>query len=191
MELSKFLNLCGIVFGGIAAIFLSKVLFVRAEKILRGTIYYSSLDWPPIQLISDKAGQKSDTLASIFLILLALFLQACAMFVSNDVYVTNDWNRDILIGVMLVVVVTVFIHFFDIGMKRYFETKIKKRSAKDYIKHLIEKRSVPSLSGVQAIAEEYFDIKKEAKEENIDFVKRFVAFLKYDMPANADFSKFI
>ena len=93
MELNKFLSLCGVVFGGVAAISLSKVLFVGAEEILRGTYHYSSTGWPSVQIISDKAGQKADTLASVILIFFALALQACAIFVDNDVDFTTSWKR--------------------------------------------------------------------------------------------------
>lgn len=190
MELSKFLSLCGVVFGFIAVLFLSKVLSAGADKMLHGTYHYSPMGWPSVQIISDRAGQKADTLSSVFLVFLALSLQACAIVVNNNVNFTTSWKRAILIGVALVAVVTVIIHEVDIGMKRYYEKEIKRLAAKDRVKSSIERMSVPLYSDVQAIAEQYFGFRKEAKEENTDFVKRFAAFLGYDVPANADFSKF-
>lgn len=178
------------IFAFFAVIFLSKVLFIKADEILHGTYHYSPSGWPSVQIISDIASQKADTLASVSLVFLALALQTCSLFVKNDVDFTTNWKRAILIGVMLIAIVTAIIREVDIGMKRSFETGIKRLAAKDFIKLSIEKFSVPLYSDVQNIAEQYFDLRKEPNEQDADFVKRFAAFVGYDVPTNADFSKF-
>ena len=67
---------------------------------------------------------------------------------------------------------------------------IKMLAAKDYIKLNFECMSCPLYSNIEAIAVEYFDFIKKDDEDNPSFVKRFSSFLSYQIPKNADFSKF-
>lgn len=190
MELNKFLNLCAILFGVIAALFLSKALFLSAEKILRSTYHYSSIGWPSVAIISDKAGQKADTLASIILVLLVLILQLCSLFIKKDISFASTWQKGVLIAIVFGIIVSIIVHKIDVGTRKSFEHEIKMLAARNYIKSDFERSSCPLYSDVEAIAKQYFNFCKEATENSPDFVMRFARFVGYDIPEEADFSKF-
>ena len=50
--------------------------------------------------------------------------------------------------------------------------------------------SCPLFSDIENIAMQYFDYKKSKSEDNNDFIQRFSVFVDYQVPENADFSKF-
>ena len=190
MKLDKFLNLCGVVVGIVAAIFLCKVLFLGADEILLGFPHYSAMSWPSVQMISEKAGQKADAMVSIFFVICALVLQMAAICF-DYVDVKISMKRVVIFGVVLFVAIILIVSLIDGNMETKYETEIKKLAAKHYIKDEVGEISKPiKKTAVEHIAEEYFDFRKEDEEENIDFVKGFATFLGYDLPANADFSKF-
>lgn len=190
MELTKFLSLCGMLAGVVATVFLSKVLFASADSMLRGTYHYSAMGWPSVAILSSMTGQKADTLSSIIFVLLALFFQLCSTFVKNDIYFTSLWQRAAIIAVVLIGVITLTVYYVGIGAKKSFELEIKRLAAKDYITSAINERSCPLYVDVRAIADQYFGFKKEDKEKDSDFVKRFASYLGYEVPENTDFSKF-
>ncbi len=190
MELAKFLNLCAMLFGIMAVLFLSKALFASAEQILRTTYHYSSTGWPSVAIISDKAGQKSDTLASILLVFLVLLLQLCSLFIKENISFTSTWQRGVVIAIIFVGIVSVIVHKIDVGARKSFEQEIKMLAARDRIKLYFERFSVPLYSDVEAIAKQYFDFSKKDDEDNPSFVKRFASFLGYHIPEDSDFSKF-
>jgi len=190
MELSKFLSLCGILFGLFAAIFLSKVLLMNPEQILRGTYHYSTIGWPSVAIISDKAAQKVDTLASIILVLFALVLQVCALFAGDEMVLELSRLKAVTFAILIAAIIAYAIHLISLGAKKGFEVEIKRVAARDYVESTFETRSCPLYSDIQAIADQYFGFKKLPQEENQDFVQRFAAFLKFDLPGDADFSKF-
>lgn len=95
MELSKFLNLCGMVFGFIVAVFLSKVLFASANKLLQATFHYSSMDWPSKEIISSMANQKADTLASLIVVFLALGFQMGALFIDSKYPIYKKYKKGV------------------------------------------------------------------------------------------------
>ncbi len=190
MELAKFLNLCAMLFGIMAVLFLSKALFTSSEQILRTTYHYSSVGWPSVAIISDKAGQKSDTLASIILVFLVLLLQLCSLFIKEDISFTSTWQKGVVIAIIFVGIVSVIVHKIDVGARKSFELEIKMFAARDRIKAYFERSSGPLYSDVEAIAKQYFDFSKKDDEDNPSFVKRFACFLGYRIPEDADFSKF-
>jgi glucan phosphoethanolaminetransferase (alkaline phosphatase superfamily) len=190
MELTKFLNLCAMLFGVIAVIFLSKALFSSAEQILRVTYHYSSMGWPSVAIISDKAVQKADTLASIIFVFIVLILQLCSLFIKEDISFTSTWQKGVVIAIIFVSIVSFIVHNIDVGTGKYFEHEIKVLAARNYIKSDFERSSCPLYSDVEAIAKEYFNFCKKADENNPDFVKRFACFLGYSVQKDADFSKF-
>jgi hypothetical protein len=190
MELAKFLNLCAILLGVIAVLFLSKVLFSSAEQILRATYHYSSMAWPSVAIISDKTGQKADTLASIILVFFVLILQLCSLFIKEDISFTSTWQKGVINAIIFVSIVSVIVLNIDVGTRKSFELDIKRLAASDYIKSNFERRSCPLYSDIEAIAKQYFNFCKKADETNPDFVKRFACFLDYCIPKDADFSKF-
>lgn len=142
MELAKFLNLCAMLFGIMAVLFLSKALFVSAEQILRTTYHYSPMGWPSVAIISDKAGQKSDTLASIILVflVLVLVLQLCSLFIKEDISFISTWQKGVVIAIIFVGIVSVIIHKIDVGARKSFELEIKMLAAEYYIKPYFEKK---------------------------------------------------
>ena len=148
------------------------------------------MGWPSTKIISNTASQKADTWASVILIFLALALQMCALFVENDVYFPGSMKRALLMGFILVFVVSEIVRQVDIGVKRGFETDIKKLAAKDRVKSAVERMGVPLYSDIEAIAEQYFNLKRETEEEKEDFLKRFAKYLEYDIPKDADLSRF-
>lgn len=190
MELTKFLNFCGLMFGMMAVFFLSKVLFASAGDFLDATSHHSPIAWPSINILSNMASHKADTWASVILIFFAFALQLCALFVNDDVSIPGGTKRAVLMGIALVALMSVIIHQVNIGAKRSFETTIKRVEARDYIRRAVEERSVPQYSGVEAIAEQYFNLARESDEKKPDFLRRFAEFLEYDLPKNADLSKF-
>lgn len=190
MQLAKFLNLCAMLFGIMAVLFLSKALFASAEQILRTTHHYSATGWPSVAIISDKAGQKSDTLASIILVFLVLVLQLCSLFIKEDISFTSTWQKGVIIAIIFVGIVSVIVHKIDVSTRKSFELEIKMLAAGDRIKHYFEKSSCPLYSDVEAIAKQYFDFSKKDDEDNPSFVKRFACFLGYRIPEDVDFSKF-
>jgi hypothetical protein len=191
MELAKFLNLCAILFGVMAVLFLSKALFASAEQILRTTYHYSSIGWPSVAIISDKAGQKADTLASIILVFLVLVLQLCSLlFIKDDIFFTSTRQKGVVIAIIFVSIVSVVVNKINIGTRKSFEHEIKMLAAKDRIKSSFERRSCPLYLDVEAIAKQYFDFNKKDGENNLSFVKRYACFLGYRIPEDADFSKF-
>ena len=190
MDLAKFLNLCAILLGLVAVLFLSKALFTSAEQILRTTYHYSSIGWPSVDIISDKAGQKSDTLASIILVLLVLVLQICPLFIKEDISFTSTWQKGVVIAIIFVCIVSLIVYKIDVGTKKSFELEIKKLAARDRIKYYFERSSCPLYSDVESIAKQYFAFVKKDDEDNPSFVKRFACSLGYSIPEDADFSKF-
>lgn len=190
MELAKFLNLCAMLFGIMAVLFLSKALFASAEQILRTTYHYSSIGWPSVAIISDKAGQKSDTLASIILVSLVLVLQLCSLFIKEDISFTSTWQKGLVIAIIFVGMVSLIVHKIDVGARKSFELEIKMLAARDRLKSDFEISNCPLYSDVEAIAKIYFDFNKKADEDNPSFVKRFASFLGYPVSEDADFSKF-
>jgi len=190
MELAKFLNLCAILFGIIAVLFLSKALFSSAEQILRTTYHYSSIGWPSVAIISDKAVQKADTLASIILVLIVLILQLCSLFIKDNISFTSTCQKGVIIAFVFVIIAAVIVHNINVGFRKSFELEIKRIAARDYIKSDFEKSNCPLYIDVEAIAKQYFNLCKNTDEANMDFVKRFACFLEYSIPEDADFSKF-
>ena len=190
MELIKFINLCVILLGVIAAIFLSKALFLNAEKILRTTYHYSPMGWPSVNIISDKAGQKADTLASLILIFIVFFLQSCSLFIKRDILFTNSWKTGVLTAIVFLIVLTFIVYNINVSFKKYFEKEIKILAARDYIKSDFEESPMPQYASIEAIASQYFNFRKKDDENNSEYVKRFALFLDYDIPKETDFSKF-
>lgn len=190
MELTKFLNFCGMLFGMMAVFFLSKVLFASAGDLLEATTHYSPIGWPSAKIISNMANNKADTWASVILILFAFASQMCALFVNGNVFVPGSTIKALMMGIALVAVVAVIIYQVSIGAKRSFETTIKRLEAKEYVKSAVEDQSVPVYSSIEAIAEQYFNLTRESDEKEPDFLKRFAEYLEYDLPKNADLSKF-
>jgi len=190
MELAKFLNLCAILFGITAVLFLSKALFMSAEQILRTTYHYSSMGWPSVAIISDKAGQKADTIASIILVSFVLVLQLCSLFIKEGISFPSTWQKGVVIAIIFVGVVSVVVHKIDVCARKSFELEIKMLAAGDRIKYYFERSSGPLYLDVEAIAKQYFDFSKKDDEDNPSFVKRFAFFLGYRIPEDADFSKF-
>ena len=177
-------------FGIMAVLFLSKALFTSAEQILRTTYHYSSMGWPSVAIISDKAGQKSDTLASIILVFLVLLLQLCSLFIKEDISFTSTWQKGVVIAIIFVGIVSVIVHKIDVGARQRFEQEIKMLAARDRIKAYFERSSCPLYSDVESIAKQYFEFSKKDDEDNPSFVKRYACFLGYHIPEDADFSKF-
>jgi len=67
---------------------------------------------------------------------------------------------------------------------------MKKIAARDYLESNIKERNCPLYSDIQDIAGEYFSFKKPAGENDHDFIKRFAKHVGYDLPKDANFSKF-
>lgn len=177
-------------FGVMAVLFLSKALFASAEQILRATYHYFSMGWPSVAIISDKAGQKADTLASIILVFLVLALQICSLFIKEDISFTSTWQKGVIFAIIFTGIVSVVVYKINVGARKSFELEIKMLAARDYIKFDFEESSYPLYSDVEDIAKEYFDFSKKDDEDNPSFVKRFASFLSYRIPEDADFSKF-
>jgi len=190
MELCKFLNFCGMLFGIIAIFFVSKVLLASAGDLLEATTHHSPIGWPSTNIISNMASHKADTLASIVLICFTFASQMCALFVNNNIFFPGSMKKAVLMGIMLVIVVAVIVYQIEIGVKKSFEMNIKRLEARNYIKSDVENPIAPLYSDVEAIAKQYFNFTKESDEENSDFLKRFAKYLGYDIPKNADLSKF-
>lgn len=190
MELSKFLSLCGMLIGFIAAVFLSRVLLQSPDQILRGTFSYSPMGWPSVAIISDKAGQKADTLASMILVFLALGLQLCAVFANSWVQFASALGKATGIAIAFVVIVGVVVYHVRCGVQTKYEMEIKKLAARDYVKSAVEGMGVSLYADSEAIANQYFGLKPRPEEKPPDFVKRLATFVGYEVPKNADFSKF-
>lgn len=190
MKLDKFLSFCGMMFAVIAVFFVSKVLLASAGDLLEATIHHSPTGWPSTKIISNMASHKADTWASVILICFAFVSQMWSLFVNSDVSLPGSMKKAVLMGIMLVVIVAAIIHQVSIGIRRSFETDIKKLEAKHYLKSGVEERSAPRYSGIEAIADQYFSLTRESDEEKADFLKRFAEYLDYDLPKNADLSKF-
>ncbi len=190
MELTKFLSLCGMMLGFIATVFLSKVLFAGADDFLNSTVHYSPTGWPSSAMISGMASQKADTWASVILIFLALILQVISLFVKGETQVGNNTKDGVINVFYLLVAVAIITGSINIVYKNYVDRNIKKKAAYDRISTSIEKSSVPLYSDVEEIADQYFRFKKNSEETNIGFVKRFAKYVGYDVPEDADFSKF-
>lgn len=190
MEWTKFLNLCGMLLGLVATIFLSKVLFANADEILHSTYHYSPMGWPSVAIISEKAAQKADTFTSIILVVLAIASQIGSVFVNVHIHITRGWRKAVVIAILLVGVVTITIYYVDVAKEKSYEMEIKKLAARDYVKLAVEQMSMPLYSDLQAIANQYFQFKKQDEESNADFAKRFATFLEYQLPENIDLSKF-
>jgi hypothetical protein len=173
-----------------AALFLSKALFASAEQILRATYHNSPTGWPSEAIISDKAGQKSDTLVSIILVSVIIILQLCSLFVKNDISFASTWQRGVIMAIIFVGIVSVIVYKIELGAKKSFELEIKMLAANNRIKSYFERSSSPLYADVEAIAKQYFDFSKKNDEDNTSFVKRFASFLDYRIPENTDFSKF-
>jgi hypothetical protein len=190
MDLVKFLNLCGLLFGAAAAFFLSKVLFAGVDDVLHGTYHYSHIAWPSVPIIAEKAAQKGDTLASVLMIFLTLALQISVLFVPPDAPFMPRLKSSMIVVFLLVGVVTMTVHFVASGVTRSFETGIRRQAATDYLKSRGEDRSSPLYGDVEAQPRENLVFRKQPGEANPDFVMRFAGFLNYAPPASADFSKF-
>ena len=89
MELTKVLNLCAMLFGVVAALFLSKALYLSAEKILRATYHYSPMGWPSVDMISDKASLLTYEFPLLYININFLFHYRLSPAFSSS---TNDCN---------------------------------------------------------------------------------------------------
>jgi len=143
-----------------------------------------------VAIISDKAGQKADTLASMILVFLALGLQLCAVFANSRVQFASGLGKALGIAIALVVIVGVVVYRVRCGVQTNYETEIKKLAARNYVKSTVERMSVPLYADSEAIANQYFGLKRKPEEKPPDFVRRLAKFVGYDVPKNADFSKF-
>ena len=190
MDLVKFLNLCALLFGITAIVFLSKALCPNAEEVLRGTYHYSSMGWPSVAIISDKASQKSDTLTSIILLIILLILQLCSLFANEDISFTSTRRNGAIIAIIFVSRVSVIKYGIDVGYKRSFEQTDKKLAAKNKIEYYIEEAGVPLYRDVESIALQYFDIRKNPEEDNSAFIKRFANYIGCQIPDEMDFTRF-
>jgi hypothetical protein len=190
MELTKFLSLCGAIIGFIAVLFLSKVLFSSSEDFLKSTVHYSSKGWPSTEILSDAASQKADTIASVVLVAIALSMQICSTFISNDVFLFKDLSKSLILAFILVAIISFTVYQSGKGFKNSFEINLKKHAARDLLKDSFVTMSGPLCSDIENVAIQYFDFKRNNSEGNDDFIKRFSVFVDYQIPENADFTKF-
>jgi uncharacterized membrane protein len=189
MALDKFLSLCGTILGFIAVVLISKVLLASPDQVLRETYHYSPMGWPSVAIISNRAAQKADTLSSVILVSLAFALQFCSLFIKTDRHFTSGWLKAVIIAISLVGILTVTAYQIGSGAKKSYEMEIKMLAARNYVKSAIE-GCCPLYSDVQAVANQYFGLRMEDKENSSDFVKRFATYLGYELPEKIDFSKF-
>ncbi|HBG28815.1 MAG: hypothetical protein A2Y10_06865 [Planctomycetes bacterium GWF2_41_51] len=189
MDFAKFLNLCATLLGFIAILFLSKALITSAEQILRSTYHYSAMGWPSVAIISDKASQKSDTFVSVFLIIFVLGFQLGALFIKDDIPFIKSLQKGIIISIVFVIMVSIITYLISFTIKKNFEKDIKIIAARDRME-LEFKSSCPLYRDVEGIAKEYFGITKNIAEDDSDFVRRFAQYINYEVPKDANFSKF-
>jgi len=190
MQLGKFLSLCATLLGFVGAVFLAKVVLVSAEQVLGATYHYSSVGWPSAGIISDKAGQKAETFASMILVFVAVVFQVCALLAKDETRFGSNRAMSMVMAILLVAVVGGGVHIGRSVLKKSYEMKIKRVAAFEYIRETCEERSCPLYRDVRAIAEEYFGLKKGVDEKESDFVRRVGGYVGYELPEDADFSRF-
>lgn len=190
MELVKFLNLNTLLFGVTAAGFLCKVVSPTAEEVLRSTVHYSPMGWPSVEIISEKASPKADAVTSIILIAIVFVLQLGAFIAKDDTPFPATKKTGFVLATILWIIVSVVVYLIGLGVKAGFEQEIKMQAAKNRLEYYFKESSSPLFKDVEAMALQYFDLKKKPEEENPHFVKRFANRVEYRIPENADFSKF-
>lgn len=190
MQLVNFLHLCAMFLGFGATFFLCRVIFKSNESIMRSTYHYSSIGWPSVEIISDKASQKINGLASIIFVFLALLVNLCSIFLDQDELFFSTVGKAFSIALLVVAVIIIII----VSMLMFFVTKQVERNmktfiAKDRLKFDLEESSSPLYSSVTSIAEEYFSFTQEVDESDVNFVKRYANFIGYEIPDEINLSK--
>ena len=192
MSLDRFLSLSAASIGLIGAVFLCiGVLVVSDKDMIRGTFNYSPLGWPSVEIISSMATQKGHTQIGVAYILIAFLLQAVSLvFLKDEICFSKSQLKGALLSAGLIAILTLIAYLVDRGLCEYHASNMKMIAAIDRLETSVEENRRPLHSDVQLIANEYFSFEKEPKEDNVDFIKRFAKYVGYDLPKDADFSKF-
>lgn len=129
------------------------------------------------------ASQKADTLTSIALTALATLLQLFAIRGQGDVTPAEPraWRLPIA-AALLVGVVTLLAWEINAAAAMTFDNGIKTAAAKRYLKDHMEQFGHVDHSIVDAIAEQYFGLKRKADETNEEFFLRLASHVGYDPP---------
>jgi hypothetical protein len=165
------------------------VLFSSANKLLEATVHYSPVGWPSKEILSSIANQKADTLASMLFVALALISQMLPTFIKSDIHFPLSM-KSVSVSVICLIVICVVIYGIKVGFGKSWEMDLKKQAAKDYVRLAVEEMSCPLYEDIESIAQQYFEYKKDPKETNENFLKRFAEYLKYDLRPDVNLSKF-
>jgi len=192
MEMARFFGILSASIGFMGAFFLAIGVLVLSDKdMVHGTFHYSSWGWPSNEMISSMASQKGHTQTGVAYILTAFLLQiVCLIFLKDEVGFVKSRLSGILLAVGLVIVLAIVAYLVDRGLCEYHKLNMKKIVARDYLESNIKENSCPLYSNIQSIANQYFSFKKTTEENNPDFIKRFAEYIGYDLPEDANFSKF-
>jgi len=192
MNIDRFLNILSASIGSMGALFLAIGVLVLSDKdMVHGTFNYSPMGWPSNEIISSMAIQKGHTQIGVTYILIAFLLQVvCLIFLKDEVgFVKSRLNGTLLAG-GLVIILAIVACLADKGLCEYHKLNMKKIVARDYLESNIKERESPLYADVQTIANQYFSFKKTTEENGSDFIKRFAKHVGYDLPKDANFSKF-
>lgn len=193
MELHRFISLLAASVGLIGAIFLSIGVLILSDKdMVHSTYHYSAMGWPSKQIVSSMATQKAHTIVGVIFIISAFSIQVISLiFLSEDIPFVKSPVIGVGITAVLLFVLTVVFFLVDRGLQHYHELNMEKLIAKDYCANRFENRAVDpaNVEGLAAMAQEYFNLKREVSETQIDFIKRIGKHIGWIIPNNIDFSR--
>ena len=160
---------------------------------LRSTMHYSAMAWPSKQIISSMAVQKADTLIGFVFIFIAFSIQIISLFVSDKVAVHENLFRCVVLALTFVCILTVILFLVDRGIRQYNELEMEKFYVQDYCRRRFIGRPIDpaNAKGLEDMSQEYFSLKREDSEGQIDFIKRIAKYVGWDIPEDTDFSRIV
>ena len=98
-------------------------------------------------------------------------------------------DKKILVALVIFITVSVFVIGLGMIYKNFWENNLKKQAAKDYFDSKLKEDPKLLYSDIEALAAQYFDLKRKQDEGEDAFIKRFAQYIGYPLPQDTDFSK--
>lgn len=193
MELHRFFSLLAVCIGLVGSVFLAKgIIFLRAKAMLRLTSPYSRWGYAPEQ-IDSLAGQKADALVGAIIIFLAFLTQLVALiFVkAGTPFIKTQWVGFLTVFA-IISIITIISYNVDKRFRNHTKLEIGKIAIRDYCAERFAGVIDPvNAKSLETMSEDLLNIRREAAETRIDFLKRIAKYIGWTIPEKVDFSKIV
>ena len=193
MELHRFFSLVAVCFGLVGSVFLAKgIIFLRPKNMLRLTSPYSRLAYAPEQ-IDSLAAQKTDALVGVIIIFLAFLTQLVSLIVieADTPFIKTRWVA--FLAVLGIISIMTIISYY-VGKKFHNDTELEigKIAIRDYsAERFAGVIDLVDVKSFEIMSQDLINIRREASETKIEFLKRIAKYVGWTIPEGIDFSKIV